>query len=101
MTTPRKVRLDQDSITFRELAAIEEELGVSLSSLFETSQARGPRPSSGSRSVRDDPSFTYDQALDLGPGILEQSTPDPEVPSVANGDAPPSSPERGDSIRTA
>lgn len=88
MTNTRKVVIDQASLTFAELADIEEQLGRSLSSLFETSQARGMAALVWITIRRTDPMFTYEQALQLGPSNIEnlEVDPDPEGPG-ANGGA--------------
>jgi hypothetical protein len=86
MTTQRaKVRIDQATLTFAELADIEEQLGTSLSDVFEKSQARGMAALVWITLRRDDPTFTYEQALQYGPGDLEEMTPDPEVQGAATG----------------
>lgn len=83
-----KVRLDQSSLTFADLADIEELLGASLSTLFEKSQARGMAALVWVTVRRTDPDFTLEQAMQYGPGDIENVDADPEVLGVTVGATP-------------
>jgi len=95
--TRAKVRIDQASLTFAELADIEEELGTSLSALFEKSQARGMAALVWITVRRTDPAFSFDDALQYGPGDLDNVDADPEALAANNGGALHTSPASGDS----
>jgi hypothetical protein len=87
--THEKVRIDQATLTFAELGDIEDELGASLSALFEKGQARAMAAIVWVTVRRNDPTFTYQQALQYGPADIENTEDaDPEAPS-ANDGAPP------------
>lgn len=90
-----KLRLDQESLTFRELAEIEETLGAPLDVLFEHSRARPMAALAWIIRRREDPEFSFEDALDLGPGDLEMEESLPEVPSGATTAPRPKSPESG------
>lgn len=98
MTDRAKVRIDQATLTFAELADIEETLGVSLSGLFESSQAKGMAALVWITVRRNDPAFTYDDALQYGPADLDNVDADPEALGAVNGAVPQNSPVSGDSI---
>lgn len=97
-----KVVIDQATLTFAELADIEETIGLSLSDVFEKSQARGMAALVWITKRRDDASFTYEQALQYGPADVEnlEDTEGPEAPSANGGAMPHSSPASGASAPT-
>jgi len=94
-----KVRIDQASLTFGDLADIEDVLGLALSDVFEKSQSKGMAALVWVTVRRTDPTFTYEQALQYGPGDVENVEPDPEAQrandgatqlrSLASGDSTP------------
>lgn len=91
MTEHEKVRIDQASLTFAELADIEEQLGTSLSGLFEKSQARGMAALVWVTKRRDNPEFSFEEAMQYRAGDIENVDDSPEVSSASNGDTPPKS----------
>jgi hypothetical protein len=95
MTERAKVRIDQASLTFGELAEVEEVLGASLSDLFTRSQARGMAALVWITVRRTDPEFTFDAALQYGPNDIDTGDPDPVAPSVSDGATPLNSPALG------
>ena len=86
-----KVLIDQASLTFADLADVEELLGLSLSDLFEKSQARGMAALVWVTVRRTDPTFTLEQAMEYGPNDIENVEADTEgeVPGVSDGAMPP------------
>jgi hypothetical protein len=87
--TREKVLIDQASLTFADLADIEEQLGVSLSDLFEKSQARGMAALVWVTVRRTNPDFTFAEAMAYGPTDIETvDDTDPEVPGVSDGATP-------------
>jgi hypothetical protein len=85
--TREKVLIDQASMTFADLADVEEQLGLSLSDLFEKSQARGMAALVWVTVRRTDPTFTFEQAMAYGPNDLEHVEADTEgeVPGASDG----------------
>lgn len=96
-----KLKLDQESLTFRELADIEEKLGAPLDVLFEKSRALPMAALAWITKRRTDPGFTFDDALELGPADLELEESSPEVQSGVTGAPLAPSLEHGASIRSA
>jgi hypothetical protein len=87
--TRAKVMIDQATLTFADLADIEEHLGVSLSALFEKSQARGMAALVWVTLRRTDPTFTFEQAMTYGPNDIENlEDTDPEAPGANDGATP-------------
>jgi hypothetical protein len=84
------VTIDQATLTFADLADIEEHLGVSLSALFERSQARGMAALVWVTVRRTDPTFTFEQAMTYGPNDIEnlEEDKDPEAPGANDGATP-------------
>jgi hypothetical protein len=98
--TRAKVLIDQATLTFADLAEIEEQLGVSLSDLFEKSQARGMAALVWVTVRRSEPTFTFAQAMEYGPNDIETvEDTDPEVPGVSDGATPRRLAGPGESIR--
>jgi hypothetical protein len=88
--TREKVLIDQATLTFADLADVEEQLGLSLSDLFEKSQARGMAALVWVTVRRHDPTFTFAQAMEYGPNDIENVEADtPEVPGASDGATPP------------
>jgi hypothetical protein len=101
MTERTKVALDQATLTFAELADVEEQLGQSLSDIFEHSQARGMAALVWITVRRTDPTFTYEAALQYGPAdIVDMGSPDPEAQGANDGATPLVSLASGTSTRT-
>lgn len=85
-----KVLIDQATMTFADLAAVEEETGMSLSELFEKSQARGMAALVWVTVRRTQEAFTLAEAMQYGPGDIENIGDDsPEVPGASDGAPPP------------
>lgn len=92
--------VDQSSFTLRELAAIDEMTGGGFGDA--TKPGTAPRLMAAFAAVvkqRDDPTFTYDDALDLPPSSIELVGAAPEV-FGDDGMTPPSSPESGTLTRS-
>lgn len=92
-----RLRLDHGDITLQEMADAEEVLGCSLATAFERSQAKAIAALAWIVKRRDDPTFTFDQALALRMSDLDIVTPGSpgEVPGGGNGLSPPASPASG------
>jgi hypothetical protein len=87
--TREKVLIDQATMTFADLAAVEEETGMSLSELFEKSQSRGMAALVWVTVRRTNPEFTLADAMAYGPGDIENvGDTDPEAPAVSDGGKP-------------
>lgn len=98
MTTHEKVIIDQSSLTFEELADIEETMGSSLSGLFESSQARAMAALVWITKRRTDPTFTFQQAMKFGPANIENLDNEaPEAPGANGGATQPTSHASGGS----
>jgi hypothetical protein len=84
-----KVLIDQATMTFADLAAVEEETGMSLSELFERSQSRGMAALVWVTVRRTNPEFTLAEAMLYGPSDIENvGDTDPEVPGADDGAKP-------------
>lgn len=92
-----KLRLDQSDVTLGEMAEVEEVLGCSLAQAFDRSQARAVAALAWVTHRRDDPTFTFEQALGLKMSELEIGSPGSsgEVPGGGNGLSPPGSAASG------
>lgn len=91
-----KIRLDQDTLTFEELDAVEVELGMSLSQIFEVSQARGVAALAWVIIRRDKPEFTFEEAMKLRPADVDLvSNSDPEAQGASDGAPQQESPAPG------
>jgi hypothetical protein len=99
MTDRPKVRIDQESLTFAELADIEDATGQTFAALSTSSNGRMMAALVWVTVRRTDPAFTYAQALAYGPGDIEQVPDDPEAPGANGGAKPPALAVSGDSIR--
>jgi hypothetical protein len=85
-----KVLIDQATLTFADLADVEEATGMSLSELFEKSQSRGMAALVWVTVRRTNPAFTIAEAMQYGPNDIENvEDQDPEVPGVSDGATPP------------
>ena len=92
--TDQRVRVDAGELTLGELADLEVELGGSLDTIMEGSQARGIAGIVWVVKRRDDPDFTFDQALGLRMADLELVQAG-EAQGDGNGSGPLPSPESG------
>jgi hypothetical protein len=87
-----KMRLDMADLTLGELADVTERLGVGLQEALQ-----GPAQPRAMAAIvwiirrRDDPTFTFEQALEIRMADLEVETSGPEAPAGDNGAAPPMS----------
>lgn len=91
------IRVDMQSMTLRELGRVGELLApTSLADAM-----TGPQQPIAIAALlcivrqRDDPSFTFDDALDLPMSEVDLVGPTPEPSSADNGAAPPMSPVSG------
>jgi hypothetical protein len=97
-----KLRIDQAELTLREMRAIEELLGSSLSDAMAKSTADAIAAMVCVVLRRTNPAATMDEAMDYRMGDLEIVTPDDEAAAPnpsggGNGAPPPTSPEHGES----
>lgn len=95
-----KLVVDQSTLTLAELVTLEELLGCSLSDAFTASQARAIAALACVVARRDQPGFSFDDALALKMSDLELVAADPEVPGGGNGVKPRPSPASGPSTRS-
>jgi hypothetical protein len=96
---PPKRQHDPSELSLREMGEISALFDAPLADVLQ-----GVRQSDGIAAVawllirRDDPTFTYDQALDLRMKdfeIVNEVAAAPKAVSPVNGDAPPTSPASG------
>lgn len=95
-----KLRLDMADLTLGELAQVADLLGVSLQdALTGTAQPRAIAAIACVVKQRDDPGFTFDQALELKMSDIEVVNADPdaegEAPAASNGGERAPSPVSG------
>jgi hypothetical protein len=90
-----KIRVDPSELTGRDFIAIEEATGKPMTEVL--GAAAGIFAIAWRLQLRDDPTFTYDQALDLKMGDLEMVNPDAEgeASAAGNGDRLSVSPVSG------
>jgi hypothetical protein len=97
-TSSGKLRLDLDELTFEELAEMAEKVGVGLEAFQGPAAFRLMAGLAWIVKRRDDPTYTYEQALKLRMGDVEMiGTPGPEAFGGAGGATPPESLEPGTS----
>ncbi len=87
-----KMKLDMADLTLGELADVTEMLGIGIQDALQgPSQPRAMAAIAWILHRRDDPAYTFEQALTLRMGDLEIVSSDPEALAGDNGDAPPMS----------
>jgi hypothetical protein len=96
--TPR--RIDPTELTLREMSELSQLLGAPLSDVLQgVRQSEGIAATAWLLIRREDPTFTYEQALDLRPMRdieIVNDTADPKASAAGNGAAPPTPLESGD-----